>query len=159
MSCIFNTMSERAGHHFEEAQEKELVETAKASSIIEGFDQHGCSTVLKKCTPILAKSSVQKLLAKLIIDRGSIFDKYSDQEQFSASVELEDKVLQTLIIMQVLCIKANHMLSLHGQVNLSYFCLLMYCLVLAVNLSFGPFSARHHRRRATASTSGCPFSL
>ncbi|KAG9065521.1 hypothetical protein KI688_001809 [Linnemannia hyalina] len=98
MSFIFNTMSERACHHFEKFQEKELVETAKASSVIDGFDQHMCSTILKKYAPRLANCNVQKLMATLIIDRGSIFDKYSYQERLPASVELENKVLQILII-------------------------------------------------------------
>ncbi|KAF9545076.1 hypothetical protein EC957_011317 [Mortierella hygrophila] len=93
-------MSERACHRFEKFQEKELVETAKISSVIDGFDQHECSTILKKYAPRLANCSVQKLMAKLIIDRGSIFDKYPDQERLPASIELENKVLQILIIIQ-----------------------------------------------------------
>jgi len=99
MSCVFNTMSERACRHFEKFQEKELVKSAKAASLIEGFEQHECSTTLKKYAPILAKSTVQKFKAKLIIDRGAISNKYWDQERLPASVEVEDKVLQILIIM------------------------------------------------------------
>ncbi|KAG0278379.1 hypothetical protein BGZ96_002406 [Linnemannia gamsii] len=42
--------------------------------------------------------TVQKLEVKLIIDRGAILQRYSDQERLPASVEVEDKVLQILII-------------------------------------------------------------
>ncbi|KAF9984436.1 hypothetical protein BGZ65_000399 [Modicella reniformis] len=62
-------------------KKKELVETAKAFSVIEGFGQH----------------DVQKLMAKVIIDRGPIFDKYSYQKRLPASVDIENKVLQILI--------------------------------------------------------------
>jgi hypothetical protein len=92
-------MSERACHHSEKSQENELVRSAKASSLIEGFDQHECLTTLKKYIPILAKNTVQKLEVKLIIDRGTIFEKYRDQERLPPSIEVEDKVLQVLIIM------------------------------------------------------------
>ncbi|KAF9578242.1 hypothetical protein BGW38_006065, partial [Lunasporangiospora selenospora] len=105
MSCVFNTMSERACRHFEKFQENELVKSAKVSSLIEGFEQHECLTTLKKYAPILAGSTVQKFKAKLIIDRGAIFSKYWDQERLPASVEVEDKVLQILIIICQLIIR------------------------------------------------------
>ncbi|KAF8926598.1 hypothetical protein BGZ47_002645, partial [Haplosporangium gracile] len=107
MSCVFNTMLERACRHFEEFQEKELVETAKLSSIIEGFDQHECSAILKKYAPILAENSVQKFMGKLISDLGSIFDKYSDPERLPTNVELENKVLEILIIICKLILRST----------------------------------------------------
>ncbi|KAF9339273.1 hypothetical protein BGZ91_006499 [Linnemannia elongata] len=50
---------------------------------------------LKKYAPILAKCSYQKFMTNEIIDWGTI---YTDQEWLPASVELEDKILQILII-------------------------------------------------------------
>ncbi|KAG0051378.1 hypothetical protein BGZ83_003844 [Gryganskiella cystojenkinii] len=105
MSCPFNTTPDQVCRHFEECQEHELVETAKAASIIEGFDQHECLTTHQKNAPTLAKSPVEKFLGQLIIDRGSIFKKYSNQGRLPASVEVEDKVLQILIIICQLIIR------------------------------------------------------
>ena len=99
MSCVLNTMSKRACKHFEEFEQEELVETAKTLSIIEGFEQHECSAILRRYAPILAEDGVHKFMVKLIMERGSIFEKHQDQERLPACVELEDKVLQILIIL------------------------------------------------------------
>ncbi|KAF9163284.1 hypothetical protein DFQ26_002740 [Actinomortierella ambigua] len=91
-------MSDRACHHFEESQEKELVGNAKALNVIQGFDQHKCSTILKKYVPILARSSVEKFKTKLVIDRGALLNQHSDCERLPEDVDVEDRVLQILIL-------------------------------------------------------------
>ncbi|KAG0076812.1 hypothetical protein BGZ90_008157 [Linnemannia elongata] len=99
MSCVLNTMSKRACRHFEKLEQEHLVETAKTLCTLKGSEQHEYTQILKRYVSTLASDGINKLKAKLIIDRGSIFKKYEDQERLPASVELEDKILQILIIL------------------------------------------------------------
>ncbi|KAG0374123.1 hypothetical protein BGX24_010812 [Mortierella sp. AD032] len=61
--------------------------------------QYQDQDVQDKNIVLVKDAHVQKLMTKLIIDRGSIFDKYSDQERLPGSAELENKVLRILIIL------------------------------------------------------------
>ncbi|KAG0358307.1 hypothetical protein BGZ54_010482 [Gamsiella multidivaricata] len=78
MSCTLNTMSMRACQHFEELDDKDLFETVKSLSVIDGFEKHGCTAIIQKYSSILAKKGVANLKKRLIIDRGAINSKYVD---------------------------------------------------------------------------------
>ncbi|KAI1313879.1 hypothetical protein EDD11_002414 [Mortierella claussenii] len=133
-ALVFNTASKRNSKHFEEFEEEgfeeegfeeegfereELVETAKTLNIIKGLEQHECSTILKKYVSILAKDDLNKFLATLIIDRGSLLEKYQDQERLPASAELEDKVLQILIILGERVMEASKIMRQHQTAEFS----------------------------------------
>jgi hypothetical protein len=71
-------MSRRACQHFEEYHEEDLVETAKYLSVINGFEDHECTTITRKCSSILAEKGVDYFRKTLIINRGGIYKKHAD---------------------------------------------------------------------------------
>ncbi|KAF9207746.1 hypothetical protein BGZ49_010647 [Haplosporangium sp. Z 27] len=99
MSCVFNTMSERACEHFCRMEENKLVKEAKSLSTIADFDDHPCVEYLRKYTDILAEKGVEYLKKKVIADRGILNSKYLE-DQLPSDVALEDKVLR---ILEYLC--------------------------------------------------------
>ncbi|OAQ24705.1 hypothetical protein K457DRAFT_23840 [Linnemannia elongata AG-77] len=92
-------MSKRACRYFEKLEQEHLVETAKTLCTLKGSEQHEYTQILKRYVSTLANDGINKLKAKLIMDRGSILKKCEVQERLPASVELEDKILQILIIL------------------------------------------------------------
>src|SRR5690554_1837055 len=99
MSCVLNTMSKGACRHFEELDEEHLVETAKSSSVIDGFEEHRCTIIIRKYSAILAEKGVDNLKKRLILDQGAIYKKHMNLEQLPASAELEDRTLQILVLL------------------------------------------------------------
>ncbi|KAF9542703.1 hypothetical protein EC957_001758 [Mortierella hygrophila] len=92
-------MSERACQHPEEKNEEDLVETAKALSVVDGFEEHECTIITRKYSSILAEKGVAGLNKNLIIDRPAIHKKHADLEDLPARVELEDRTLQILVLL------------------------------------------------------------
>ncbi|KAG9061656.1 hypothetical protein KI688_007237 [Linnemannia hyalina] len=91
MSCVLNTMSKRACQHFEEKDEEGLVETAKALSVVEGFEEYECTIITRKYSSILAEKGVAGLRKNLIIDRGAIHKEHADLEELPEISNIEFK--------------------------------------------------------------------
>lgn len=70
--------------------------TIKSLSVIDGFEEHECTTITRKYSSILAEKGVDYLWDRLIIDRGAIYKEHVNLKQLPASAELEDKVLRIL---------------------------------------------------------------
>ncbi|KAG0004806.1 hypothetical protein BGZ79_008051 [Entomortierella chlamydospora] len=95
MSCCLNVMSDRACKHFENHDKDGLLDAARTSSVIEGFELHECTNIAKRYTPFLAENTVEDLKKKLSIDIGALNQKYVNTE-LPASAKLEEKVLEIL---------------------------------------------------------------
>ncbi|KAF9120425.1 hypothetical protein BGW39_011383, partial [Mortierella sp. 14UC] len=98
MLYVLDTMSERTCKHFEMLHENQLVKTAKSLNVINGFEEHECTTITRRYSSILAEKGVD-YLRKTPIDRGAIYKEHVDLEQLPASAELEDKALQILVLL------------------------------------------------------------
>ncbi|KAG9061333.1 hypothetical protein KI688_007311 [Linnemannia hyalina] len=85
MSCVLSTMSKGVCQHFGELDEEHVVETAKSLSVIDGFEEHECTIIIRKYSVILAKKGVDYLKKILILDQGAIYRKYMDLKQLPAT--------------------------------------------------------------------------
>ncbi|ORZ19295.1 hypothetical protein BCR41DRAFT_43092 [Lobosporangium transversale] len=97
MSCVFNTLSERACDHFSVYEDGSTVADAVEQSLINGFTQHPCKDILLKYIPILEEMNVEGFQRKLKKDLGSLQEKYTDPPL--PSVIIEDKTLEILILL------------------------------------------------------------
>ncbi|KAF9173681.1 hypothetical protein BGX21_003516 [Mortierella sp. AD011] len=95
MSCCLNVMSDRACKHFENHDKDGLLDAARTSSVIEGFELHECANIAKRYIPFLSENTVEDLKKKLSIDIGALNQKYVNTE-LPASAKLEEKVLEIL---------------------------------------------------------------
>ncbi|KAF9428995.1 hypothetical protein BGZ76_001971 [Entomortierella beljakovae] len=88
-------MSDRACKHFENHDKDGLLDAARTSSVIEGFELHECANITKRYTPFLTENTVEDLKKKLSIDIGVLNQKYVNVE-LPVSAKLEEKVLEIL---------------------------------------------------------------
>ncbi|KAG0013414.1 hypothetical protein BGZ80_011099 [Entomortierella chlamydospora] len=112
MSCCLNVMSDRACKHFENHDKDGLLDAARTSSVIEGFELHECTNIAKRYTPFLAENTVEDLKKKLSIDIGALNQKYVNTE-LPASAKLEEKVLEILKQLDEKALEASKIMRQH----------------------------------------------